>query len=411
MTEMTRATVDFDHYSSAYASGWREINAHNRRHCPVAFTEAHGGFWQLSRYDDVAAAARDDAAFASWYPNPDGTHNGVTIPTGPMRQVPIEMDPPEFTAYRKLLNPAFSPASAARWEPYLRRVATFCIDQFIESGSCDLVTDLANPVPAIFTMEMLGLPKDNWRAFSDATHAMVHHEPDSAEFATAVGELGALMVQVFETVALRRQQPTDDLISTLVTARIDGKPLSDERLSQIITLVIMGGVDTTGSLLSSVLEWLNRHPDVRQGLREAPELTPRAIEEFLRYFAPVQALARTATNDCVIGGQHIAAGDRISLSWASANFDEMVFDNPDEVQLDRFPNRHQTFGVGLHRCLGSNFARIEFKVMLEEVLRRLPDFVIGEGAQRYSSIAIVNGWVTLPATFTAGHREGADIGR
>jgi cytochrome P450 len=410
MTEMTRTTVDFDHYSADYAERWREINARNRQHCPVAFTEAHGGFWQLSRYTDVAAAARDDDTFSSWYPNPDGTHNGVTIPTGPMRQVPIEMDPPEFIAYRKLLNPAFSPATAERWEPYLRRVATFCVDQFIETGHCDLVTDLANPVPAIFTMELLGLPKDNWRSFSDATHAMVHHPQDSPEFAAALGELGALMGQVFQTVALRREQPTDDLISTLVTARIDGEPLSDERLSQIITLVIMGGVDTTGSLLSSVLQWLAHHPETRQRLADQPELMPRAIEEFLRYFAPVQTLGRTATRDCVIGGQHIAAGERVSLSWSSANFDEDSFGSPDELQLDRFPNRHQTFGVGLHRCLGSNFARTEFKVMLEEVLRRLPDFVIGEGAERYSSIAIVNGWVTLPATFTPGKREGAGVG-
>jgi cytochrome P450 len=402
--------IDFDHNSADYARRWREINAHNRQQCPVAFTEAQGGFWQLSRYDDVAAAARDDTTFSSWYANPDGSHNGATIPTGPMRQVPIEMDPPEFIAYRKLLNPAFSPATAARWEPYLRKVATFCVDQFIESGRCDLVTDLANPVPAIFTMELLGLPKDNWRSFSDATHAMVHHPQDSPEFATAVGELGALMMQVFETVALRRQSPTDDLISMLVTADIDGEPLSDERISQIITLVIMGGVDTTGSLLSSVLEWLARHPEVAQRLRTEPDLMPRAIEEFLRYFAPVQTLGRTATKDCVVGGQHIAAGERVSLSWSSANFDDAVFDDPDELRLDRFPNRHQTFGVGLHRCLGSNFARTEFKVMLEEVLRRLPDFTIREGAQRYPSIAIVNGWVTLPATFTPGAREGADIG-
>jgi cytochrome P450 len=410
MTDVSRATIDFDHHSAEYAQHWREINAHNRQHCPVAFTASHGGFWQLSRYDDVAAVARDDAGFSSWYPNPDGTHHGATIPTGPMRQVPIEMDPPEFGAYRKLLNPTFSPATAARWEPYIRNVTTFCIDRFIESGECDLVNDLANPVPSIFTMELLGMPKHNWRGFSDATHAMVHHAPDSAEFAAALSELGALMGLVFEIVAQRRTIPTDDLISTLVTARIDGEVLSDERISQIITLVIMGGVDTTGSLLSSVLHWLSENPEVRHQLRQQPDLMPRAIEEFLRFFAPVQTLGRTATTDCVIGGQHLAAGERVSLSWSSANFDDTVFDNPEQLQLDRFPNRHQTFGVGLHRCLGSNFARTEFKVMLEEVLRRLPDFTVGAGAQRYSTIAIVNGWVNLPATFTPGKREGANIG-
>jgi len=168
-------------------------------------------------------------------------------------------------------------------------------------------------------------------------------------------------------------------------------------------------VDTTGSLLSSVLEYLSRHEDVRARLIADPALIPQATEEFLRYFAPVQALARTAARDCVIGGQHIAAGERVQLSWSSANFDEDAFDDPDELRIDRFSNRHQTFGIGIHRCLGSNFARVEFKVMLEEVLRRLPDFEIGSTACRYRSIAIVNGWVNLPATFTPGPREGADL--
>jgi cytochrome P450 len=410
MAEMIRVSIDFDHHSENYAEHWREINAENRARCPVAHTEAHGGFWQLSRYADVAAAARDDATFSSWYQTPDGSHNGATIPTGALRQVPIEMDPPEFNDYRKLLNPAFSPAAATRWEPYLRKVATFCVDQFIESGSCDLVADLGNPVPAIFTMELLGLPKNDWRKFSDATHSAVHNPPGTPAHEEAILGLGALLGHVFETVAARRENPADDLISTLAQARIDGEPISDERISQIITLVIFGGVDTTGSLLSSVLEWLSHNPEARERLRTEPELMPRATEEFLRYFAPVQVLGRTATKDCVVGGQHIAAGERVSLSWSSANFDEEAFDNPDEVQLDRFPNRHQTFGIGIHRCLGSNFTRVEFAVMLEEVLRRLPDFVIGEGAEKYRSIAVVNGWVTLPATFTPGPREGADIG-
>lgn len=405
---MPHGTIDFDHNSAEYAEHWREINAKNRQECPVAYSEAQGGFWQLSKYDDIARVARDDAGFSSFYVKPDGSHHGVTIPTTSMRQVPIEMDPPEFTAYRKLLNPAFSPAAAKDWEPYIRKVTTYCIDQFIESGRCDLVTDLANPVPSIFTMDFLGLPKDGWRAFSDATHAMVHNPQDTPEFASALMKFGELMARVFDTVAQRRESPKDDLLSTLVQARIEGERLDDARLSEIVTLVIMGGVDTTGSLLSSVLEYLSRHEDARRQLITDPALIPQATEEFLRYFAPVQALARTATKDCVIGGQQISAGERVQLSWSSANFDEDAFDEPGELRIDRFPNRHQSFGIGIHRCLGSNFARLEFKVMLEEVLRRLPDFAISSAARRYRSIAIVNGWVNLPATFTPGPREGAD---
>jgi cytochrome P450 len=175
----------------------------------------------------------------------------------------------------------------------------------------------------------------------------------------------------------------------------------------MVQLVIFGGVDTTTGLIGSALEWLARHPEERDRLREHPGLIPRATEEFLRYFSPVQALARTATRDCVVGGRQVRAGERLLLSWASANFDEDAFDRPDEVVLDRSPNRHQAFGVGIHRCLGSNYARVEFAVVLEEVLRRLPDYAIdGTAARRYPSIAVVNGWVTLPATFTPGTPQG-----
>lgn len=410
MTEpAVKATIEFDHHSADYAVRWREINADHRRRCPVAHTEAHGGFWQLSRYDDVARVARDDARFSSWWELEDGTHQSATIPPSAMRQVPIEMDPPEFDDYRKLLNPKFSPAMAKKSEPYIRDVTTYCIDQFIESGTCDLVSDLASAVPAIFTMEFLGLPKDNWRPFSDAAHTAIHTVPGEPEHEAALQEIFAMVGQAFEIINARRAEPRDDLISYLVHSHINNEPISDERLIQILTLVIFGGVDTTGALLSSVLEWLGRHHDVREELRADPSLIPQATEEFLRYFAPVQGLSRTAKQDSIIGDQRVATGEQVMLSWAAANFDDEVFEDPDRLDIRRFPNRHQSFGVGIHRCLGSNIARVEFAVMLEEILRRLPDYEIGDGAQRYRSIAVVNGWVNLPATFTPGPRENPAI--
>ncbi|MFI2285705.1 cytochrome P450 [Nocardia beijingensis] len=409
MSNLSTTDLPFDHHSPEYAANWRTINAELRRRCPVAHSEAHGGFWLLSKYDDVAAVATDDETFSAWYELPDGSHQSTTIPPGEMRQIPSEMDPPEFHDYRKVLNPAFSPAAVKKWEPYFRAVTTFCIDQFIESGSCDLVRDLGSPAPALLTMELLGLDKGDWRTFSDVAHTMIHTVPGEDEHELALQRMTVLLAQIDKSIAARRASPTGDLISRLVQARINGEPISDERLIQMITIVIFGGVDTTGSLLGSVLEWLYRNPEQRAILRCEPSLVPRATEEFLRYFSPVQGIARTATEDCIIRGQKISAGDPVMMSWASANFDEDVFHDPNEVILDRFPNRHQAFGIGIHRCLGSNLARLEFRVMLEEVLRRLPDFEITEGAERYRSIGIINGWVSLPASFTPGAREGSEL--
>ncbi len=397
----------FDHHSPAYARDWRRINADLRAHCPVAHTDAHGGFHVVTRYEDVAAIARDDVRFSSYQERPDGTRDGATIPPGDFRQVPIEMDPPEFFAYRRLLTPWFSPGAAEQWQPYLREVTTFCLDRVIESGRADLVADIAAPVPAILTLRLLGLPTEEWPTFSSAVHAMIHSAPGSPEHGQATTGITAMIGELARTLAARRAEPRDDFLSHLVQAKVDGEPIDDERVMQIVTLIIFGGVDTTTALIGHALEWLGRHPAERTRLRGNPDLLPAATEEFLRYFSPVQALSRTTTTEWAVGGKTIGAGERLLLSWASANFDESVFDRPDDLILDRFPNRHQAFGLGIHRCLGSNLARSEFRIVLEETLRRLPDYEIdAQQARPYDSIGIVNGWVTLPATFTAGVPEG-----
>jgi cytochrome P450 len=403
-------TTPFDHHSAEYARDWREINAGLRERCPVSRTAAHGGYWVLSKYADVAEAARDDARYSSYQELPDGTRTGATIPSSPLRQVPIEMDPPEFFAYRKLLNARFSPAAARAREPFLREATTSRIDQVIEAGHADLVRDIANPVPAILTLELLGLPQDDWQNFSDVAHQIVHTLPGTPENDAATTRFLGVVGDIAEAITHRRTSPGDDLISLLATAEIDGEPLTDQRLMEMITLVILGGVDTTGSLIGSALEWLARHPGERDRLRADPELLPQATEEFLRYFSPIPGLARTVTRPCTLGGQEFEAGERLFLSWSSANYDEDVFDDPGRIVLDRFPNRHQAFGLGIHRCIGSNFARAEFRIVVEEVLRRLPDYAIDTAAaEPYPSIGIVNGWVTLPATFTPGPREGSHL--
>ena len=407
-----QSTVDFDHNSPEYARSWRAIYADLRQRCPVAHTSAYGGYYVLTRYADVARAVKDDDTFSSWHDaTPGSSYGGIIIP--PMQNVstPIEMDPPQFTPLRKLLNPFFAPGRAKAWEPFTRDVTTAMLDRVIESGRIDFVEDLASPVPAIFTAALLGIPLDDWKEYADAAHQIVYTPPTSPVFAGVVEKLIGLHARAAAVAEQRRADPKDDFLSAAVQFRhSDGSALSIETIQEICSLIIGGGDDTTTSLVADALIWLSQHPDQRDWLAADLSRLELAGEEFLRYFAPTQGLARTVRKEVEIGGRTLRPGDRVWLSFASANQDPEEFDRPDEVILDRFPNRHQAFGLGLHRCLGSNFTRMEFRVMLEEVLVRMPDFVVdAEASHKYESIGIVNGWENMPATFTPGSRKGSSF--
>jgi cytochrome P450 len=400
-----QATVEFDHHSEAYASDPVGLFRTLRDQCPVAHTEAHGGFWVVTRYEDIAAAAADDATFSSLHVPGDATWKGITIPEANIRAIPIELDPPDFLAYRRVLNPLFSPAAVERWRPTIERWASACIDQVIETGVFDVVLDLTNPVPALFTCEFLGLPVEDWERYARTAHESVYAVPGTPEHARAREGGRWTVEQLAELVARRRREPQDDLMTVLTQAKVNGEPLPDRDVTDICLLVIAGGFDTTTAVASHAVRYLSHNPIAAEQLRADPAAMAPAIEEFLRYFTPQQALARTVTRDTELGGQKLKAGDRVLLVWASANHDPEMFDEPDELLLDRFPNRHTAFGLGIHRCLGSNFARAEIAAMLDEVLRRMPDLtVIDSEAVRYPTIGTVNGWVKMPATFTPGPR-------
>jgi cytochrome P450 len=411
--ESTQAppVVGFDHHSPEHARSWRDIYAELRQRCPVAQTDTYGGFTVLTRYADVELAVKDDATFASKHVMVAGSpYGGIIIPPSPMVSTPIEMDPPEYTPYRKALNPWFSPARSKSYEPFLRSVTTALIDEVIERGAADLVHELASPVPALLTAKLLGVPLSDWRLYSDAAHSIVFNAPGTPGFEEAVKKNVAVLERCMITVAGRRKQPQDDLISVFVSMDVDGEKLSDERIGEMCNLVIAGGNDTTTSLLANAFAWLSEHPDERAWLAADVSRIPAACEEFLRFYSPTQALSRTVTHSTTIGGCPLEAGDRVLLSFAAANQDPDVFDRPDEIVLDRWPNKHQAFGLGLHRCLGSNLTRVEFRVVLEEVLGRLPGFSVDMArAQPYPSIGIVNGWIDMPTTFTAGQRIGSDF--
>ena len=407
-----RPTVDFDHHSAEFADNWRAVTAELRTKCPVAWTEAHGGYWVVSRYDDVKAVALDDQTFSSDndMTGERGGNQGTAIPRAPMQLIPLEVDPPRFAKYRSLLNPKFSPAAAEPWRPFVSQAADALIDRFCESGKCDIVHDLASPVPAMLTMKLLGLPLADWEDVATPFHEISWAVPGSEMYDRAIQGIFRVLGRLSEELGKRRDKPADDLLTFLLNSEIDDEPMSEEEILKICFLQLIGGVDTSTGLLSHTFAWLSEHPEEKQRLIDEPELLKRATEEFLRWASPAPALARTVTTETELGGQRLCPGDRLLLSWASANQDAEQFDDPDNVNLDRWPNRHQAFGLGAHRCLGSNLGRVQFQEVLKVTLRRLPDLQVDlAGAQRYPSLGQVNGYSALPATFTPSDPTGAQL--
>ena len=322
----------------------------------------------------------------------------------------LEMDPPEQLEYRRVLNPFLSPAAVVRWRPLIEDFTRACIDQAIESGRIDFVDDLANVVPAVLTMAMLGLPLTDWEVYCEPTHALVYTPKSSPDWPRVEQQTFRMVQRLGECVAAARLQSRPGMIRALVDAEVMGAPLPDAGVVGTVFLLIGGGFDTTTSLLAGSLDWLDDHGGERQRLLNEPGLIDTATEEFLRFFTPAQGGGRTILQDADCAGFSFAENDRVFLSYAMCNHDPAVFPNPDEIVLDRMPNRHAAFGLGVHRCIGSNLARVGFKIMLTEVLRRLPDFRVDQaGIVRYESIGIINGYQHVPATFTPGRREGPSL--
>ena len=293
-----------------------------------------------------------------------------------------------------------SPAAVDRITPVIERFVHAAIDDFIEKGSCDFVHDFADPVPAMTTLYKLGLPVELWKDFSVPLHQVVFLRQDSPRRINVPEGLQFVAQTIRDTIEARRKAPRDDMISYLLNATVDGRKVTDHEVKEMVTLIIQGGFDTTGSAISNALIHLDKDRDARRRLVEEPSLMTSAVEEFLRFEAPQMAMARAATKDVVIGGRDISKGDLLLLVWGSANRDDSVFDDPDSVILDRFPNRHITFGHGAHRCLGSNLARRQIQIALQAVLRRLPEYTIDhDNAVRAETVGIVYGMFSLPADF------------
>ena len=405
-------------HDSGYRVNFVENTQAMQSKCPIAWNDTHDGYWFVAGNQQLFDIARRSDVLSNDSDIRDERrgYRGINIPPPPKDQMMaiggfLEMDPPRQQHYRKALNAYLSPAAVARWQPIADEITRACIDDVIETGRIDFVEELANLVPAVMTMGLLGFPLDDFEVYVEPSHASIYTSPDDPDHERVQGLAMQMGMRAFESIAAIKETHNPGLVDALVSLELDGEHPDDMELIGVVMLLIGGGFDTTTALTAHVLEWLSEHPDQRQRLIEDYDnLVDSATEEFLRFYTPAQGDGRTISQDVEIDGVQFSEGDRLWLSWAMANRDPEVFDDPNEVVLDRTGNRHASFGLGIHRCIGSNVARAVFKTMLRHVLERMPDFTCDPaGAVHYDTTGVINGMKHLPATFTPGKRLGPGL--
>jgi cytochrome P450 len=366
----------------------------------------------VSRHEDVSAVLKDYKSFSSARNEVTGDRGSVSQPPMPFKAlIPEELDPPEFTPYKRALTGMLSPARVSEeLLPRLDHWIDYFIDQVIEKGECDLVYDLTSPVAGAIALEWLGMPRDDWQRISKAYHDIVGYPLEDERAQAALRDLGWIDERIAEEVAIRQREiadgrPRNDVISALLQEEIDGAPMAVDRVESMARILIAGGVDTSTSTVTSALVHLHHHRDHRAALIADPELWTTAADEFVRRYPAVLAHARTVVRDVEVGGCVMKPGERILASEASACWDEAEFPDADRVILDRVPNRHVGFGLGIHRCPGMHLARETIRHLTKRILERMPDYEVDEASLvRYAKQSTVSGWVTARATFTPGPR-------
>ncbi|MEX5637580.1 cytochrome P450 [Parafrankia sp. FMc2] len=418
--ERKQPEIELNRHGLEYRDGFEAWAKRLHVEAPIAWNATHGGYWFVSGNQQVFDLARRADLLSNENDGRGTKHGyfGINIPHEPNPEIRrgrhagfLEMDPPEQRHYRNALNAYLSPAAVARWQPVMDEITRASLDEVIETGRIDFVDHLANVVPAVLTMAMLGLPLTDWVVYCEPAHAAVYTPADSPDW-PRVQQQGLLMGQrLFESIQEARSKPRPGMLDALLNANIVGEKPDDEAVVGAMVLLIGGGFDTTTSLTANALNWLSEHPDQRECLvRDWETLRDSATEEFLRFYTPAQGNGRTISQDAEVHGTQFREGDRLWVSWAMANRDETVFEDPHTIHLDRKGNRHSSFGLGIHRCIGSNVARATFKTMLKAVLDRMPDFACDPGgAVRYESTHVINGMQHLPATFTPGKRLGPGL--
>ena len=380
-------TIDFDHLDPRWVENPYPIWDELRQKCPIAHTERFMGVYLPTRYEDVRAIAYDTEHFSS--------HRVVVRESLPPKggAPPITTDPPKHQGAKALLLPAFTPEAIERHTPKTREICRELIDGLVGKPACDAAVDYAQEIPVRLMAHMLGIPVQDGDRFRGWIHDLLELGiTDDTVTRRATDE----MTEYFSKVAdKRRENPGDDLISYLLAARINGNPLSHNHFFGTLRLLLVAGIDTTWSAIGACLWHLATHDDDRRRLVAEPNLLPLAVEEFLRAYSPV-TMAREIVKETRINGTTFKPGEMVLLSFPAANRDPAMFPDPDRVVIDRGANRHAAFGLGIHRCIGSNLARMEIRTALEQWLARIPEFRLAPNAKVRWSEGAVRGPRSVP---------------
>jgi cytochrome P450 len=379
-----------------------------RAEAPVFWHERKpgAGFWSITRYDDALKVYHDPDTYSS--------ERGVSLvfsaagaseEQSGFGQMMIMTDPPRHGKIRSLINRRLTPRAVNEFEPHIRQITSDVIDAVIEKGECDFDVDVAGKLPTAVICDMMGIPREYWDVmFALGNQSIGTADPEYQQGRTAAETGMAAEAQIFgyfsKWIDERRKKPGDDLISSFVHGDVDGTKLTDLEVLFNCFLLIIGGQETTRNATSGGILALVENPAEHAKLTKDPSLLTVAMEEFLRWTSPVTHIMRTATKDAEIRGQRIRSGDKVVIWNASANRDESVFPNPDTFDIVRTPNDHLAFGHGEHFCIGANLARLELRVMIEEVMRRMPDLELAGPVERLRS-NFVAGIKHMPVRFSA----------
>jgi cytochrome P450 len=389
--------VHVDHHSSQWARERHGVLAELRRDSPIAYSDEYEGFYVSSSYAIGREILRDDEHFA--VRRFDDGSGGLLIPAV-MRAptlLPGELDGPEHLAYRKAMHAMFKPPQVKELEPFVTAIVDETLDGVITKRRFDAVADITQVVPARVIMEYLGLPADRRDTFLEGLMLGFKAAPDPREEADAEERFRATWEQMLEVVAAKRRQPGDDVISHLV--RSEDPVFSDEELLSIVMNLALGGTATTMAWMGYGLMRLEQDRELRARLIADPEEIPAFGEECLRYYTPAASLARNVIKDVEVGGVQLRAGDRVLVVLPSLNRDDTTFEDGEEFDPGRPKKQHMAFGVGAHFCVGVHLARLEFRVLIERVLARMPEYRIDVPSARHNeSVGVTPHWDTLPAT-------------
>ena len=370
---------------------------------PVHWHEGdiHGGpgYWIVSKYDDLKWVSKNPTLFVS------GQGNLIEDPQPgelELTRSMITMDPPDHPRFRKLVSGGFTPRVVADHEVRIREIVREILDSIARKGECDFVRDVAAELPLRVICEFLGVEMEDRQHIFDLSNRMLGSE--DPEYGNSRAHAAAAGIQMFQfaykLLVARREEPRDDLVTAMITGEVEGEKLTDLEFGSFFLLLAIAGNETTRNLISHGMRWLIANPDARDALLRDPSRIPSAVEEMLRMSAPVMYFRRTATQDVELAGRSIRAGQKVTLWYPSAHRDEDHFSEPDRFDLDRHPNEHVAFGVGQHFCLGAHLARLEIRVMFEELLKRLPD-IASDGAPKLLRSHFIDGVKSMPVVFTA----------